>query len=91
MPEKVRCAHILVKTQVEALAVIDRLNKGEDFSKLAAEKSLDGTKRRGGDLGWFGRGTMVKTFEQTAFSLQKGQVSQPVKSEFGWHVIKRLE
>jgi parvulin-like peptidyl-prolyl isomerase len=67
------------------------LNKGTNFTQLAAEKSLCPSKRKGGDLGTFGRGAMVKEFELAAFSLQKGQISQPVKTEFGWHIIKRLD
>lgn len=91
MANQVHCAHILVKTEQEAKIVLDRLNKGESFSKIAAEKSLCPSKRKGGDLGTFGRGRMVREFELAAFNLQKGQTSQPVKTEFGWHIIKRLE
>jgi len=91
MADKVHCAHILVKTEQEAKNILDQLNKGESFSKLAMEKSLCPSKRKGGDLGTFGRGQMVKEFERTAFNLQRGQTSQPVKTEFGWHIIKRLE
>lgn len=91
MADKVRCAHILVKTEQEAKSLLDQINKGESFSKIAMEKSLCPSKRKGGDLGMFGRGQMVREFERAAFLLQKGQVSQPVKTEFGWHIIKRLE
>lgn len=91
MVDKVHCAHILVKTEQEAKSILDRLNDGESFSNIAMEKSLCPSKRKGGDLGMFGRGQMVREFEQAAFALQKGQISQPVKTEFGWHVIKRLE
>lgn len=91
MADKVHCAHILVKTEQEAKNILDQLNKGESFSKLAMEKSLCPSKRKGGDLGTFGRGQMVKEFERAAFNLQRGQTSQPVKTEFGWHIIKRLE
>jgi parvulin-like peptidyl-prolyl isomerase len=91
MADKVHCAHILVKTEQEAKAVLDRLSKGENFSKIAAEKSLCPSGKRGGDLGEFGRGKMVKEFENAAFGLQKGQVSQPIRTDFGWHIIKRLE
>ena len=89
--DKVRCAHILVKTEQEAREIIDQLNRGVSFSKLAMEKSLCGSARKGGDLGVFGRGRMVREFENAAFSLQKGEISQPIKTQFGWHVIKRLE
>ena len=91
MADKVHCSHILVKTELEAKTILDQLNKGENFPKIAMEKSSCPSKRKGGDLGTFGRGQMVKEFERAAFALQKGQLSQPVKTEFGWHVIKRLE
>lgn len=91
MADKIHCAHILVKTEQEARSILDQLNKGISFSKIAMEKSLCPSKRKGGDLGMFGRGQMVREFEQAAFSLQKGQISQPVKTDFGWHIIKRLE
>ena len=89
--DKVHCAHILVKTEQEARAIYDQINKGANFSKLAMEKSQCPSGKKGGDLGTFTRGRMVREFENAAFSLQKGQISQPVKTEFGWHVIKRLE
>ncbi len=91
MADKVHCAHILVKTEQEARAILEQLNKGASFSKLAAEKSLCPSKKRGGDLGTFGRGQMVREFETAAFALKKGEFSQPVKTKFGWHIIKRLE
>jgi parvulin-like peptidyl-prolyl isomerase len=81
----------LVKTESDAKVVVDRLNRGEKFSKVAGEISLCPSRKRGGDLGTFGRGRMVKEFEQAAFALQKGQVSPIVKTQFGYHVIKRLE
>ncbi|MDI6654592.1 MAG: peptidylprolyl isomerase, partial [Candidatus Hydrothermarchaeota archaeon] len=91
MVDRVHCAHILVKTEQEIKAVLEELKKGASFSKLAQEKSLCPSGKRGGDLGTFGRGKMVKEFERAAFALQKGQVSDAVKTQFGWHVIKRLE
>jgi parvulin-like peptidyl-prolyl isomerase len=91
MVDKVHCAHILVKTEQEARTILDQINKGENFSKMASEKSLCPSGKRGGDLGTFGKGKMVREFENAAFGLQKGQISQPVKTEFGWHIIKRLE
>ncbi len=90
--EQVHARHILVKTEDEAKKVIDRLKGGEDFGKLAGELSTDpGGKSNGGDLGWFSRGMMVPTFEQAAFALPVKQVSQPVQSEFGYHIIEVLE
>jgi parvulin-like peptidyl-prolyl isomerase len=91
MVDKIRCAHILVKQESLAKEILDRLNKGESFSKLAEQYSLDGSRKHGGDLGFFGRGMMVKEFEKTAFVLQKGQISGIVKTQFGYHLIKRLE
>ena len=91
MPNKVHCAHILVKAEKEANSVLERLKKGEKFSGIAKEVSLCPSKKRGGDLGTFSRGKMVKEFEKAAFALQKGQISPIVKTKFGYHVIKRLE
>lgn len=87
--EEVNARHILVETEDEAKKVADRLKKGEDFAKLADEVSKDpGSK--GGELGWFTKDKMVPEFADAAFKLDKGKVSEPVKSQFGWHVI-RLE
>lgn len=87
--QEVKAAHILVKTEDEAKAIIAKLDKGEDFAKLAKENSQDSNKDDGGDLGWFGPGRMVPEFEQAAFGLDKGQYTKtPVKTQFGFHVIK---
>ena len=91
MPNKVHCAHILVKTEHEAKTVLDRLSKGEKFSNIAREVSLCPSRKQGGDLGTFTRGKMVKEFENAAFALQKGGISTVVKTKFGYHIIKRLE
>jgi peptidyl-prolyl cis-trans isomerase C len=91
MAEKVHCLHILVKTEQDAKEIIEDLADGTSFASLAQQKSLCPSGKHGGDLGTFGRGQMVKPFEKAAFELQKGQISQPVKTEFGWHVIKRVE
>lgn len=91
MADKIKCSHILVEKQSQALAVLERLKKGEKFAELAKELSLDtGSGKRGGDLGYFGRGKMVKSFESAAFALTVGQVSEPIKTEFGYHIIKRF-
>ena len=87
---EVHCAHILMKTEQEAKDVLKELQKSS-FAKLAMQKSLCPSGKNGGDLGTFGRGQMVKPFENAAFALKKGETSQPVKTEFGWHIIKRLE
>lgn len=91
MSDKIKCSHILVKKQSEALAILDRLNKGEGFANLAKELSIDkGSGKKGGDLGSFGKGMMVKPFEEAAFKLKKGEMTlEPVKTEFGYHIIKR--
>jgi len=91
MPSQVHCAHILVKTEQEAKDVLEDLVDGASFASVAQQKSLCPSRKNGGDLGTFGRGQMVKPFETAAFALEKGQTSQPVKTEFGWHIIKRLE
>lgn len=91
MSNKVHCAHILVKTEKEVNSVLERIKKGEKFSAIAKDVSLCPSKKRGGDLGTFGRGQMVKEFEKAAFALDKGQISGIVKTQFGYHIIKRLE
>ncbi len=91
MPNEVHCAHILVKTEAEANAVLDRIKKGEKFTNIAKEISLCPSGKKGGDLGKFTRGKMVKEFENAAFALQKGEISAIVKTKFGYHIIKRLE
>ena len=87
--EEVRARHVLVEDEAQAKTVVERLKKGEDFAKVAAELSKDpGSGKEGGDLGWFSKERMVPEFAEAAFKLQKGEVSEPVKSQFGWHVIK---
>ena len=87
--EEVNARHILVEEEAQAKAVAERLKKGEDFAKVAAELSKDpGSGKEGGSLGWFTKDRMVPEFADVAFKLTKGQVSDPVKSQFGWHVIK---
>ena len=88
MVKEIKASHILVKTENDAKVLLLRIQKGESFVKLAMEFSTDSSAKRGGDLGWFGRGRMVRNFENVAFALEKGQVSQPVKTEFGWHLIR---
>lgn len=91
MPAKVHCAHILVKSEREAKAVLERLKKGEKFGNVARAVSRCPSGKRGGDLGTFTRGKMVREFERAAFALKKGEVSGVVKTKFGCHIIKRLE
>jgi peptidyl-prolyl cis-trans isomerase D len=83
--------HILVADEGQAKDIYERLQKGEDFCKLAAEFSTDtSNKDKCGDLGWFGKGKMDQAFEDAAFALKVGEISQPVKSEFGYHIIQSL-
>ena len=90
--EQVHARHILVATEDEAKAVLARLAAGEDWAALAAELSIDtGSKDNAGDLGWFGRGAMVEAFETAAFALDAGKTSDPVKSDYGYHIIQVLE
>lgn len=87
-PEQVRASHILVKTEAEARIIMARLRGGEPFDKVAAEVSLDpGSKQRGGDLGFFTRGQMVPEFEKAAFAQPLNQLADPVKSQYGFHII----
>lgn len=87
--DEVDARHILVTSEITAKEVYDKVGKGEDFAKLAADYSQDpGSKADGGKLGYFTKGQMVKEFEDAAFALKKGEVSKPVQSKFGWHIIK---
>ncbi|MFB9330461.1 peptidylprolyl isomerase [Paenibacillus aurantiacus] len=88
-PEEVKASHILVATEAEADEIMKQLKAGADFAKLAKEKSTDpGSKNAGGDLGFFGRGAMVPEFEEAAFSLKVGELGGPVKTDYGYHIIK---
>jgi peptidyl-prolyl cis-trans isomerase C len=86
--ERVRARHILVQTEKEAKDVLARLSKGEKFEDIAKQVSLDGSKDYGGDLGYFAAEEMVPEFSKAAFGLKVGEMSQPVKTDYGWHVIK---
>ena len=86
--QEIHARHILVATEDDAKAVFEQLRKGADFAALAKEKSKDPSSSEGGDLGYFTRDRMVPEFADAAFKLQVGQISDPVKTEFGWHIIK---
>jgi peptidyl-prolyl cis-trans isomerase C len=90
--QEVRARHILVENEDEAKAIATRVKGGEDFAKVAGEVSKDpGSKTDGGDLGFFTKDRMVEPFAEAAFKMEAGQISDPVKSQFGWHVIKLEE
>ncbi|MEJ6389849.1 peptidylprolyl isomerase [Gymnodinialimonas ulvae] len=80
-------AHILLETEEEAQSMIDQLAEGADFAELAAENSTGPSGPNGGALGWFGAGMMVPEFEEAVFGLEVGEVSAPVQTQFGWHVV----
>lgn len=86
--EEIRARHILLKTREDADDVVERVNRGEDFAELAKEVSTGPSATQGGDLGYFVDGQMVKPFQDAAFALKTGEVSEPVETQFGWHVIK---
>ena len=86
---EVRASHILVKTEQEAKDLYDEIISGKtDFADAAKEKSLCPSGRAGGDLGYFGKGMMVKPFEDACFSMEVGEVSKPVETQFGWDLIQ---
>jgi len=89
--EEFNAAHILVATEDEAKAIVEELAEGADFATLAQERSTGPSGPNGGDLGWFGRGMMVPSFEDAVISLELGAVSDPVETQFGWHVIQLNE
>ena len=91
MVSKVNAAHILVKGEDKAKELLERINAGESFAELAREFSDCPSGKRGGELGFFGRGQMVREFELAAFDGEKGSVVGPVKTQFGWHLIKVLD
>ena len=86
---QIRASHILVKTEDEAKKIEDRLKQGEDFAQLAKKYSIDtATAKNGGDLGYFSKGQMVPEFESAAMKLKPGEISEPVKTKYGYHIIK---
>jgi peptidyl-prolyl cis-trans isomerase C len=91
MAKQVHAAHILVKGEDKARELLGKINAGESFGDLAKKHSECPSGRKGGDLGWFGRGQMVKEFEEAAFNGEKRATVGPVKTQFGWHLIKILE
>lgn len=88
MTTEVKASHILVKTEEEAKKLYDEIKNGKNFADAAAEVSLCPSGSVGGDLGFFSRGMMVKPFEDAAFELEPGELSEPVQTQFGWHLIQ---
>lgn len=88
MTTEVRASHILVATEQEANNLREEIINGKNFADAAAEFSKCPSGAAGGDLGFFGKGMMVKPFEDAAFSLEVGELSQPVQTQFGWHLIE---
>lgn len=91
MVNKVHAAHILVKSENEAKDLMVKVKGGESFGDLAKKHSQCPSGKKGGDLGWFGKNMMVKEFETAAFNGKKGEVVGPIKTQFGWHLIKILD
>ena len=89
MSNKIKCSHILVDKHSEALQLLDEIKKGKKYGSAAREISKCPSRKKDGSLGYFTKGMMVKEFDQVAFKLQIGEISEPVKTEFGYHIIKR--
>ena len=84
---QVRASHLLVKTEEEVKKLREEILAGKDFAEVAKEVSMCPSGSKGGDLGYFGRGQMVPEFDAAAFSLPVGEVSEPIKTQFGWHLL----
>lgn len=91
MTQEVRASHILVDNEEHARQIKQQLDDGADFGELAKQKSDCPSSKKEGDLGFFGRQEMVKPFETVAFDLDVGEISDPVETQFGWHVIKKTD
>jgi parvulin-like peptidyl-prolyl isomerase len=89
MVSKIRASHILVQNETHCKELIEKIKEGESFEDLAKQFSKCPSGQKGGDLGAFGKGQMVPQFENAAFKLEVGEVSGPVKTQFGYHIIKR--
>ena len=88
MVKKVHASHILVETEREANEIFELIEEGADFGELAQERSSCPSAEQDGELGWFGKDEMALEFEAAAFSMDEGEISEPVQSEFGWHIIQ---
>ena len=87
MVKQARCSHILVKDKYEAIELKKQIENGADFAEIAKKKSKCPSGKKGGDLGWFGKGVMVKEFEEASFNGKVGDLIGPVQTQFGWHLI----
>ena len=90
MSNKIKCSHILVEKQSEAMKLYEEIKSGKKFGAVARDISMCPSGKKDGDLGYFTKGMMVKEFEDVAFNLEVGEMSPPVKTQFGYHLIKRL-
>lgn len=88
---QVRARHLLVSTEAEVQELRQKIEAGADFAQIAAEVSQCPSGQRGGDLGFFSRGQMVPEFDQAAFTLPVGQLSNPIQTQFGWHLLEVTE
>ena len=84
---QVRASHLLVKTEEEVKKLREEILAGKEFAEVAKEVSMCPSGAKGGDLGYFGRGQMVPEFDKAAFSLPVGEISEPIKTQFGWHLL----
>ena len=91
MASKVNASHILVKTENEAKVILYEVKHESTFEDVAKQKSLCPSRKKGGNLGFFGRGQMVKEFENACFKANKDDIIGPIKTQFGWHIIKILD
>jgi peptidyl-prolyl cis-trans isomerase C len=91
MAKQVHAAHILVEKEDKVRELLAKINSGENFGELAKKFSKCPSGKQGGDLGWFGKGQMVQEFEKAAFEGQKGATVGPVKTQFGYHLIKVID
>lgn len=87
-PDQVKASHILVKEEKQAKEILAQLKSGGNFEELAKKNSTDGAAAKGGDLGWFSKGSMIPEFEKVAFAMKEGETSGIVKTKFGYHIIK---
>ncbi|WOF16166.1 peptidylprolyl isomerase [Methanoplanus sp. FWC-SCC4] len=88
MAKKVNASHILVKSEAEAKEILEKIKAGDNFENLAKKTSNCPSGKKGGGLGWFGKGMMVKEFEDACFNAKEGDILGPVKTQFGYHIIK---